>query len=563
MKNENQKETQNLWSSEEKRLERKERLNKLKQSDGQKKKISGSGKFAKIFFPIIAGVLVIAIGVWAAIQFAVPQKLFPPMSLNGEKISSAEFSYIYHSVLAGMEIDKSTAEGKEKLDSLCTVEEYKDKTWREYAYELTAQQIAESYILYDLAREKDLSLTTEEVKDVDKIFEDLISQIGTKVEADKYLMEQFGKEVTIKSLKPIFEKMTLADKYSKLRMEEIKVSDEEVTAVYTNNKNAYDGVTFRLAYFPVEATEEADEEKQKAAKEKAEKDAKSFLEKVTDGESFRVLAEEKEKIAEKEKYESMTAEEKKEADEKEKTKEADEAKLLLTMTEEEKTEYKASEANQDLSIIRSMPKSELEGANPDLASWAFEKERKLGDKKTFDFTTGYYAVYFVSRDSEFKLPSVRHILISPNKEKDVSAGEEFTKEEWDAARKTANDILGKSTDKDAFIELVKEHSTDPGSAENGGLYEDVAYGQMMPTFNDWSFDKSRKEGDTGIVRTPYGFHVMRFEKIGDSTSLTKNFEAIKAQISQEKFISELEEKKKLDEYKYNLNSFGVKLTDLG
>ena len=33
---------------------------------------------------------------------------------------------------------------------------------------------------------------------------------------------------------------------------------------------------------------------------------------------------------------------------------------------------------------------------------------------------------------------------------------------------------------------------------------------MVETFNDWCFDPSRQVGDTGIVKTNYGYHVMYF-----------------------------------------------------
>ena len=33
---------------------------------------------------------------------------------------------------------------------------------------------------------------------------------------------------------------------------------------------------------------------------------------------------------------------------------------------------------------------------------------------------------------------------------------------------------------------------------------------MVDTFNDWIFDASRQPGDTGIVETTYGYHVMYF-----------------------------------------------------
>ena len=38
---------------------------------------------------------------------------------------------------------------------------------------------------------------------------------------------------------------------------------------------------------------------------------------------------------------------------------------------------------------------------------------------------------------------------------------------------------------------------------------------MVETFNDWCFDASRKPGDTGIVETSYGMHVMYFVGSGD------------------------------------------------
>ena len=33
---------------------------------------------------------------------------------------------------------------------------------------------------------------------------------------------------------------------------------------------------------------------------------------------------------------------------------------------------------------------------------------------------------------------------------------------------------------------------------------------MVTEFNDWCFDSSRKTGDSGVVETPYGAHVMYF-----------------------------------------------------
>ena len=33
---------------------------------------------------------------------------------------------------------------------------------------------------------------------------------------------------------------------------------------------------------------------------------------------------------------------------------------------------------------------------------------------------------------------------------------------------------------------------------------------MVAEFSDWCFDQSRQPGDTGIVKTSYGYHIMYF-----------------------------------------------------
>ena len=39
---------------------------------------------------------------------------------------------------------------------------------------------------------------------------------------------------------------------------------------------------------------------------------------------------------------------------------------------------------------------------------------------------------------------------------------------------------------------------------------------MVSAFEDWCYDADREVGDTGIVQTDYGFHVMYFSGRGDN-----------------------------------------------
>ena len=45
---------------------------------------------------------------------------------------------------------------------------------------------------------------------------------------------------------------------------------------------------------------------------------------------------------------------------------------------------------------------------------------------------------------------------------------------------------------------------------------------MVTNFNDWCFDESRKTGDTGIVESTYGYHVMYY--VGDSDTTYRDYQ---------------------------------------
>ena len=112
--------------------------------------------------------------------------------------------------------------------------------------------------------------------------------------------------------------------------------------------------------------------------------------------------------------------------------------------------------------------------------------------------------------------NVRHILIEPEADEDGSISDDA----WTAAEEKAQEILDEwqagDADEESFGELANTYSTDSGSNTNGGLYEDVYPGQMVTEFNDWCFDASRKSGDTGIVKTRFGYHVMYFVSFTDT-----------------------------------------------
>ncbi len=127
----------------------------------------------------------------------------------------------------------------------------------------------------------------------------------------------------------------------------------------------------------------------------------------------------------------------------------------------------------------------------------------------------YYTYYGILQD-DGDVVDVRHILIQPEggTTDETTGTTTYSEEEWEACRQKAQALLdgwksGEATE-ESFGELAKENSAD--NADEGGLYQQVTKGYMVESFNDWIFDDSRKKGDTGLVETKFGYHIMYFVK---------------------------------------------------
>jgi len=70
--------------------------------------------------------------------------------------------------------------------------------------------------------------------------------------------------------------------------------------------------------------------------------------------------------------------------------------------------------------------------------------------------------------------------------------------------------LEEGASEESFAQLAMQYSQDPGSQSTGGLYTNVMVGQMVEPFEQWCFDESRAYGDSGLVQTSYGYHIMFF-----------------------------------------------------
>ena len=136
--------------------------------------------------------------------------------------------------------------------------------------------------------------------------------------------------------------------------------------------------------------------------------------------------------------------------------------------------------------------------------------------------------YFTDNEEELKesgitkdsglISNVRHILVKVE-QPDTSGGELPSGNEednyWATCRQKAQQILdtwknGDATE-ESFIELVTLYTEDTASIETGGLYENITPdSNYVPSFLKWATDSKRQPGDTDIVISDYGCHIMYF-----------------------------------------------------
>ena len=174
-------------------------------------------------------------------------------------------------------------------------------------------------------------------------------------------------------------------------------------------------------------------------------------------------------------------------------------------------DYKEFYQDAENSTFTNVQKSTL---TTTLADWLFDSARVQGDKAVLTSGTSVVVIMFDQRyREEYMLKNVRHILVQDeNGIYTTSLNEEQLAE----LEQKAEDILaewkgGKATE-ETFAALADEYSADSAA---GGLYENIYLGQMEKNFEAWAYDESRKPGDTGIVETTYGYHVMYFVGDGD------------------------------------------------
>ncbi|NLC84634.1 MAG: hypothetical protein GX749_06120 [Ruminococcaceae bacterium] len=461
-----QKKQPDVWRSEASRDERKARLAAMKSKTGGKKPIKANSPVFRIVAIVVLVVAVLTYGGFAAIRSGILTQLLTAATVGNQEIKGTELNFYYYSIASGYGLDPLSEEGKDMLAGPSNIEGF--NTLSDYLKDAAAQELQNVVMLSEKGKAAGMTLNEESNKQLEDYFSSAQAQAESEqTSLDKLLADSFGRGMNEEKLRPILERVMLANQFSVSVVDDFQFTDEQLAAEYESDKDSYDVVTYREFIVEPDVADDAAEEAKALAEEAAKAKAEQMLAEVSSADTFKAAA-------------------------------------LKYAPEDEKTEYEAD----DITLVENSAKADI--YHTETAAWLFDATRKAGDKTVLETTSGYSVFYFESRArADFNHVSVRHILIDSDRVNDSAALVKDARAE--AQRILAEYQAGELTG-EAFGKLAEKYSTDPGSNTAGGLYEGVAPGSMVEEFDAWITDPARKPGDVEIVQTEFGFHIIYFEK---------------------------------------------------
>lgn len=391
------------------------------------------------------------------------------------KISNAQLSYFFE-----LEYDKIKNQGATALQNMgldtgkklssqnCSIDGFDN--WYDYILSNAENSLVNAICYAQQAKKENIELDDEAKKSIDNQISSIEQAASDESKsADDYVSAKYGLGVKLSDVKECLELKALADIYYQKYSKTLDYTNAELDKAYKDNSTKYsvvDYVKYTVKSDTIDSTKQDEAEKLNAiAKNKAIalKNAKSV-----------------------EEFNSIIKQ--------------------YIIESYEKQNYDKTDSEIDDAVSNCSEYAHYRSDNSEFDDWAFSKA-KVGqtfmdeseDGDSFDV----YMLISKPYRQTYLTKNVRHILVSEEKYDDPATA-------LTTAQDMLEDIRQSEDVEKTFIEYAKKYSEDDGSADNGGLYENIKQGEMVDRFDDWCFYSGRKPGDIAIVSTEYGYHVMYF-----------------------------------------------------
>lgn len=447
-------------------------------------------KRSSILYGVIAVVFVlvaITVIVWKS---NIIQKTATAATIDGQKYTAAEVTFHYQNAYRNFINDNyamlsygvlslnpnaslsSQTIGEGDAAMIGLEPDAVGQTWKDYFTNQALEQMAAVQSVLKTAEDEGFQYPASVQENYDSNMQSLRDAAAASgVSADRYLQANLGGTMTEKIYGQRLMATLQYEAYANAKQDSLTYSDAELEEAYQAGRNTYDRVDYE--YVTVSGTADP----------------------ATDAEGNTVDPTEEETAA------AMAAAK------------AKAEEILAAYRSGQSLE---SQADTENGVTYAHSETASYSATPVL-EWAFDNARREGDTDVIESSSSYTVALFHSKSrAEYNTVDVRHVLIQPETTT-LSSEDEGYQADVDAkradAKAKAEELYaqwqaGEATE-DSFAQLARDNSSD-GNAAEGGIYTEVYQGQMVPTFNDWCFDASRKPGDSGIVETDYGYHIMYF-----------------------------------------------------
>ena len=442
---------------------------------------------------VIAVIFVIVAIILGIAKSGILQKNATALTVDGEKYTPAQVDYFYYSAYNDIRnsqyasyfgLDSNVALDKQPLSDMAKtilqVSSEEDMTWDSYLKGVAKDNLAQAHRLYQLALAD--GYTVEAVQeDFDSTLaslESFASQNGYSAKA--YLKMIYGSNMSEETFKDTLEMLLIAESYQRDQINSINYTDAELEAYYQNDKSCFDFADFEYIYFNGNAASTTD--------------ADGNTVEPTEAESAAAL------------------------------------EAAKAAVEDTAARYAAGESLEDIAadyadIASYVHSAEASNAGTSVTDWVFDASRVAGDTTTLAINnTQYFVLFHSCGRPEYCAADVRHILFNADTSALDTASATYDADVeaiWEQTRAKAQDALNQwqsgAKTADSFAELVSTLSEDPGSVSNGGLYTGITKGSnYVDPFKNWCFEEGRQVGDTGIIESSYGCHVMYLDNFSDT-----------------------------------------------
>lgn len=415
-------------------------------------------------------------------------------SYNEWYSSYGENTAMYVSLMMGLDITQPLG-----------AQTYSDSTtWADYFIDVAMNRAQSDYVLSKRAADEGFTMSEDTKATLEQTFNNLpaFATLAGYGNADAYLRGIYGNGANLESYRAYAEKSALAADYYMAHQNDMVIDDAAIRAHEAENFDKYS--SFSFASYVISYS--------------------NFLTGGTTDENGNTTYSDAEKEA------AQAA-----------AKAAAES-LPQCTTQEELDAAIAAISSDETAKSNLYNKVSYSSINTNAIDWMADSSRKAGDftvianesttvdadgKETTSVMSYTAYVYLGREDNNVPLANVRHILVSfEGGTTDETGNTVYSDAEKAAAKEQAENLLAlyemsAMTEQD-FADLATANTDDTGSAANGGLYEDIApvQGVFVESFTNWSTDPAREAGDTGIIESPYGYHVMYY--VGDDEMTYRN-----------------------------------------